>query len=106
MRNAIVIVLLLMVLTVSCSSRQERCVTVGMSVQESLNALTDSSARETLVYMLPPAPGKDQRCFELADRRLVCLETSGQLVVGINVCKNPDDFQAHRVWAKVDALEL
>ena len=106
MRNAIVILLPLMVFSVCCSPRQERRVTVGMPLPQSLNALTSSNAHETLLDVVAPDGGHELRCFELNDRRLVYLVTDGQVILGIGVCEHPGDQKDQRVWASIEELRF
>jgi hypothetical protein len=106
MRNVIVALLPLLAISVSCVSGPERRVTVGMPLPQSLNALTTSNAHETLLDVVPPAAGRELRCFELHDRRLVCLVTDGQVVIGIGVCENPGEQKGQRVWTEVEELAL
>ncbi len=85
---------------------QERTIAVGMALGEATDALAAAGAKETQLGMMPPGEGREMKCYELSDGRLVCLTTKKGAVAGISVCADADKPKAQRTWTKVQALTV
>ena len=56
--------------------------------------------------MMPPGDGKELKCFELDDGRLVSLIAVKGAVVEISVCEDADKPKAQRTWTKVEKVKI
>jgi hypothetical protein len=112
MKIHVVILLPLVFLTVACSSAKERTLTVGMPLEHAVVALASAHAHETELEMRLPGAGKELKCFELPDGRLVCLvaqrrpDSNDKTVIEISVCGDSDKPKAQRTWARTQVLKL
>jgi hypothetical protein len=112
MKTSTVILLPLMFLAVACSSAKERTLTVGTPLERAVGALTAAHAHQTDLDMMPPGEGKELKCFELSDGRLVCLiaqrrpDSKDRTIVEIGVCRDADKPKAQRTWTTIQKLKL
>ena len=112
MRIHVFILLPLLFLTVACSSAKERTLSVGMPLENALDVLASVHAHETELEMKPPEAGKELKCFELPDGRVVCLvvrkqpDSNDKTVIEISVIDDAGKPKAQRAWTKIQKLKL
>jgi hypothetical protein len=80
--------------------------TIGMPLHQAITSLTTAKAHENEMDMKPPGDGKELKCFELADGRLVSLIAYKGVVIEISVCADADKPKAERTWKKVLAVSF